>query len=106
MTASRVAAVSFTSTVWTSVVACVSEGRPVGAAEDAGAVSGVGTAIPTATTAAVAAPTGTFSGLGKTAFAVHAARLLAPGFPGGQFHLDLLGVDPKPTRPGDALARL
>lgn len=45
-------------------------------------------------------------GLGKTAFAVHAAHTLAPHFPDGQFHLDLRGMDPQPTPPRDALARL
>lgn len=45
-------------------------------------------------------------GLGKTAFAVHAAHRLSPGFPDGQFCLDLRGMDPEPTTPGDALARL
>lgn len=45
-------------------------------------------------------------GLGKTAFAVHAAHVLAPHFPDGQFALDLHGMDPEPTTPRDALARL
>ncbi|MFJ9929607.1 helix-turn-helix domain-containing protein [Streptomyces misionensis] len=45
-------------------------------------------------------------GLGKTAFAVHAAHLLAPHFPDGRFALDLHGMDPEPTTPRDALARL
>ncbi|MFJ8545098.1 helix-turn-helix domain-containing protein [Streptomyces sp. NPDC093586] len=45
-------------------------------------------------------------GLGKTAFAVHAAHRLAPHFPDGQFALDLHGMDPEPTAPRDALARL
>ncbi|WP_329390287.1 aspartyl/asparaginyl beta-hydroxylase domain-containing protein [Streptomyces sp. NBC_01351] len=45
-------------------------------------------------------------GLGKTAFAVHAAHALAPHFPDGQFHLDLRGMDLQPTPPRDALARL
>ncbi|WP_225827612.1 ATP-binding protein [Streptomyces naphthomycinicus] len=45
-------------------------------------------------------------GLGKTAFAVHAAHHLAPHFPDGQFALDLHGMDPEPTTPRDALARL
>ncbi|MFJ7154419.1 ATP-binding protein [Streptomyces sp. NPDC101118] len=45
-------------------------------------------------------------GLGKTAFAVHAAHALAPHFPDGQFHVDLRGMDPRPTLPRDALARL
>ncbi|MFD8979485.1 ATP-binding protein [Streptomyces sp. NPDC059564] len=45
-------------------------------------------------------------GLGKTAFAVHAAHALAPHFPHGQFVVDLRGMDPQPTLPRDALARL
>ncbi|MGW2726611.1 ATP-binding protein [Streptomyces sp. NPDC001494] len=45
-------------------------------------------------------------GLGKTAFAVHAAHRLAPHFPDGQFALDLHGMDAEPTSPRDALARL
>ncbi|NUS79905.1 MAG: helix-turn-helix domain-containing protein, partial [Streptomyces sp.] len=45
-------------------------------------------------------------GLGKTAFAVHAAYRLAPHFPDGQFALDLRGMDAEPTPPRDALARL
>ncbi|MCN9240404.1 tetratricopeptide repeat protein [Streptomyces sp. RY43-2] len=45
-------------------------------------------------------------GLGKTAFAVHAAHRLTPYFPDGQFALDLHGMDPEPTTPRDALARL
>lgn len=45
-------------------------------------------------------------GLGKTAFAVHAAHHLAPHFPDGQFALDLHGMDAEPTTPRDALARL
>ncbi|MFE2547498.1 helix-turn-helix domain-containing protein [Streptomyces sp. NPDC059355] len=45
-------------------------------------------------------------GLGKTAFAVHAAHTLAPHFPHGQYAIDLRGMDPRPTPPRDALARL
>lgn len=45
-------------------------------------------------------------GLGKTAFAVHAAHALAPGFPDGQYAVDLRGMDPKPTPPREVLARL
>ncbi|MEU7906262.1 helix-turn-helix transcriptional regulator [Actinoplanes sp. NPDC049118] len=45
-------------------------------------------------------------GLGKTAFAVHAAHRLAPHFPDGQLALDLRGTDPEPTTPRDALGRL
>lgn len=45
-------------------------------------------------------------GLGKTAFAVHAAHRLVPHLPDGQFALDLCGMDPEPTTARDALARL
>ncbi|WP_329293847.1 ATP-binding protein [Streptomyces sp. NBC_01455] len=45
-------------------------------------------------------------GLGKTAFAVHAAHSLAPFFPDGQFALDLHGLDMEPADPREALARL
>ncbi|MFD5517415.1 helix-turn-helix domain-containing protein [Streptomyces sp. NPDC127066] len=45
-------------------------------------------------------------GLGKTAFAVHAAYHLAPHFPDGQVVLDLHGMDPEPTSARDALASL
>lgn len=45
-------------------------------------------------------------GLGKTAFAVHAAHTLAPHFPDGQFAVDLRGMDPEPADPRNALARL
>ncbi|WP_416974360.1 ATP-binding protein [Streptomyces sp. 4F14] len=45
-------------------------------------------------------------GLGKTAFAIHAAHHLTPHFPDGQLALDLHGMDPEPTTPRDALARL
>ncbi|WP_327170272.1 helix-turn-helix domain-containing protein [Streptomyces sp. NBC_01336] len=45
-------------------------------------------------------------GLGKTAFAVHAAHALAPSFPDGQYAVDLRGMDPKPTPPREVLARL
>ncbi|MEW2130177.1 helix-turn-helix domain-containing protein [Streptomyces sp. NPDC005435] len=45
-------------------------------------------------------------GLGKTALAVHAAHTLAPRFPDGRFAVDLRGMDPRPTPPREALARL
>lgn len=45
-------------------------------------------------------------GLGKTAFAVHAAYRLAPHFPDGQLAVDLHGMDPEPTTPRDALGSL
>jgi transcriptional regulator with XRE-family HTH domain/tetratricopeptide (TPR) repeat protein len=45
-------------------------------------------------------------GLGKTAFAVHAAHLLAPRFPDGRFALDLHGTAPRPVTAREALARL
>ena len=48
------------------------------------------------------------AGVGKTAFAVHAARQLAPRFPDGQLFLDLHGFteDIDPVEPGDALDRM
>lgn len=47
-------------------------------------------------------------GIGKTAFAVHAAHQLASGFPDGQLFLRLHGHTPGqlPVKPGDALAAL
>ncbi|WP_030019684.1 helix-turn-helix domain-containing protein [Streptomyces monomycini] len=45
-------------------------------------------------------------GLGKTAFAVHAAHTLAPRFPDGQFAVDLRGMDAEPVQPRETLARL
>ncbi|MFJ9700806.1 ATP-binding protein [Streptomyces fradiae] len=45
-------------------------------------------------------------GLGKTAFAVHAAHHLASRFPDGQWYLDLRAMDPEPVPPGNALRRL
>jgi len=51
---------------------------------------------------------GGMAGIGKTAFAVHAAHQLAPRFPGGQIFLPLHGHTPghQPVDPGDALASL
>jgi tetratricopeptide (TPR) repeat protein/transcriptional regulator with XRE-family HTH domain len=48
------------------------------------------------------------AGVGKTAFAVHAAHQLAPSFPGGQFFLPLHAHTPgqRPVDPADALASL
>ena len=65
---------------------------------------------------AVAAPGGVvgihaiggMAGVGKTAFAVHAAHQLAPRFPAGQIFLPLHGYTPgqRPVDPGEALASL
>jgi tetratricopeptide (TPR) repeat protein/transcriptional regulator with XRE-family HTH domain len=51
---------------------------------------------------------GGMAGVGKTAFAVHAAHQLAPRFPGGQIFLPLHGHTPgqRPVEPADALASL
>jgi tetratricopeptide (TPR) repeat protein/transcriptional regulator with XRE-family HTH domain len=51
---------------------------------------------------------GGMAGVGKTAFAVHAAHRLAPRFPAGQIFLPLHGHTPgqQPVDPGDALASL
>jgi len=51
---------------------------------------------------------GGMAGIGKTAFAVHAAHQLASRFPGGQIFLPLHGHTPgqRPLDPGDALASL
>jgi tetratricopeptide (TPR) repeat protein/transcriptional regulator with XRE-family HTH domain len=51
---------------------------------------------------------GGMAGVGKTAFAVHAAHRLADRFPGGQIFLPLHGHTPgqQPVDPGDALASL
>jgi NB-ARC domain len=45
-------------------------------------------------------------GMGKTTLAVRAAHMLRPGFPGGVFFLDLLGMSPRPMAAGDALRLL
>jgi transcriptional regulator with XRE-family HTH domain len=51
---------------------------------------------------------GGMAGIGKTAFAVHAAHRLAGRFPGGQIFLPLFGHTPgqQPVDPADALASL
>jgi tetratricopeptide (TPR) repeat protein len=51
---------------------------------------------------------GGMAGVGKTAFAVHAAHRLANRFPAGQIFLPLHGHTPgqRPVNPGDALASL
>jgi tetratricopeptide (TPR) repeat protein/transcriptional regulator with XRE-family HTH domain len=51
---------------------------------------------------------GGMAGVGKTAFAVHAAHQLATQFPGGQIFLSLHGHTPgqRPVDPADALASL
>jgi tetratricopeptide (TPR) repeat protein/transcriptional regulator with XRE-family HTH domain len=51
---------------------------------------------------------GGMAGVGKTAFAVHAAHRLAGQFPGGQLFLSLHGHTPgqRPVDPADALASL
>ncbi len=51
---------------------------------------------------------GGMAGIGKTAFAVHAAHRLADRFPGGQIFLPLHGHTPgrQPVEPTDALASL
>lgn len=51
---------------------------------------------------------GGMAGVGKTAFAVHAAHALAPSFPGGQFFLPLHAhtVGHRPVEPADGLASL
>ena len=51
---------------------------------------------------------GGMAGVGKTAFAVHAAHRLADRFPAGQIFLPLHGHTPgqRPVDPGDALASL
>jgi hypothetical protein len=48
------------------------------------------------------------AGIGKTAFAVHAAHRLADRFPGGQIFVPLHGHTPgqQPVEPADALASL
>jgi len=66
------------------------------------ALAGQGSAARPAVIAVVAAP----AGLGKTALATHAARLLAGDCPDGQFFVDLLGMGPEPLYPAEALGRL
>jgi DNA-binding SARP family transcriptional activator len=53
---------------------------------------------------AVAVVAGT-PGLGKTAFAVHAAHALRPDFPDGQLYVNLLGGTEQPAPPDEVLAR-
>ncbi|MBR7836600.1 helix-turn-helix domain-containing protein, partial [Actinospica durhamensis] len=45
-------------------------------------------------------------GIGKTALAVHAARMMRERFPDGQMYLDLRGLDSQPLEPGAVLTRL
>ncbi len=61
-----------------------------------------GSAAKPAVIAVVTAP----AGLGKTALATHAARLLAGEFLDGQFFVDLQGIAPEPLDPAEGLARL
>ncbi|MFI7455397.1 NB-ARC domain-containing protein [Nonomuraea sp. NPDC049714] len=56
--------------------------------------------------AAVVATISGTAGIGKTALAVHAARLLAESFPDGRFYVDLRGMDSAPPAPGLVLSRL
>ncbi len=51
---------------------------------------------------------GGMAGIGKTAFAVHAAHQLTPGFPDGQIFLPLHGHTPgqRPVDPAEAIASL
>ncbi|GGM62951.1 BTAD domain-containing putative transcriptional regulator [Dactylosporangium sucinum] len=44
-------------------------------------------------------------GVGKTAFAVHVAHLVAGAFPDGQLYANLRGIDPSPATPAEVLAR-
>ncbi|MGW4485549.1 BTAD domain-containing putative transcriptional regulator [Amycolatopsis sp. NPDC004368] len=48
------------------------------------------------------------AGIGKTAFALHAAHRVSPDFPDGRLFLDLRGFDPRfpPLSPDEALDRL
>jgi tetratricopeptide (TPR) repeat protein/transcriptional regulator with XRE-family HTH domain len=69
--------------------------RVVTASADAGGIVGI-------------AAIGGMAGVGKTAFAVHAAHQLAPRFPDGQLFVPLHGHTPgqRPVDPADALASL
>jgi transcriptional regulator with XRE-family HTH domain len=66
------------------------------------ALARLGSAARPAVIAVVTAP----AGLGKTALATHAARLLAGDFLDGQFFVDLQGIAPEPLDPAEGLARL
>ncbi|MFC6084187.1 ATP-binding protein [Sphaerisporangium aureirubrum] len=46
------------------------------------------------------------AGLGKTTFAVRAAHVLRPDFPGGVFFVDLFGMSPRPLAADDAVTQL
>jgi len=76
-------------------------GRQRELAELAGAMSDAGTVV---SIRAI----GGMAGVGKTAFAVHAAHRLADRFPGGQIFVPLHGHTPgqQPADPADALATL
>jgi tetratricopeptide (TPR) repeat protein/transcriptional regulator with XRE-family HTH domain len=79
-------------------------GRQQELAELMGAVTGVSDAGAVVGIHAI----GGMAGIGKTAFAVHAAHRLAGRFPGGQIFLPLHGHTPgqQPVDPADALASL
>jgi tetratricopeptide (TPR) repeat protein/transcriptional regulator with XRE-family HTH domain len=76
-------------------------GREAELGELAGAAAGAGGVV---SVCAI----GGMAGIGKTAFAVHAAHQLAPRFPDGQIFLPLYGHTPghAPADPADALASL
>ena len=76
-------------------------GREAELGELAGAAAGAGGVV---SVCAI----GGMAGIGKTAFAVHAAHQLAPRFPDGQIFVPLYGHTPghRPADPADALASL